>query len=165
MATHSSVLAWRIPGTGEPGGLRSMGSHRVGHHWSDLAAAAAATPPGMAHLNSWRKLLLKSIGGPSGLSLLVQGSPTPAVSGAMVSDLRPAPSLAIHPQDSGWVRKSVPLTCLPPQVMQDIGTHTRPEKRPLQQRTPPSCIRITWGDARGFWSTIRPKTARVKPPK
>ena len=38
-ATHSSVLAWRIPGTGEPGGLPSMGSHRVGHNWSDLAAA------------------------------------------------------------------------------------------------------------------------------
>ena len=31
MATHSSILAWRIPGTGEPGGLPSMGSHRVGH--------------------------------------------------------------------------------------------------------------------------------------
>ena len=42
MATHPSVLAWRIPGTGEPGGLPSMGSHRVGHNWSDLAAAAAA---------------------------------------------------------------------------------------------------------------------------
>ena len=42
MATHSSVLAWRIPGTGEPGGLLSMGSHRVGHDWSNLAAAAAA---------------------------------------------------------------------------------------------------------------------------
>ena len=42
MATHSSVLAWRIPGMGEPGGLPSMGSHRVGHNWSDLAAAAAA---------------------------------------------------------------------------------------------------------------------------
>ena len=42
MATHSSVLAWRIPGTGEPGGLPSMGSHRVGHNWSDLAAAVAA---------------------------------------------------------------------------------------------------------------------------
>ena len=41
MATHSSVLAWRIPGTGEPGGLPSMGSRRVGHDWSDLAAAAA----------------------------------------------------------------------------------------------------------------------------
>ena len=41
MATHSSVLAWRILGTGEPGGLPSMGSHRVGHNWSDLAAAAA----------------------------------------------------------------------------------------------------------------------------
>ena len=40
MATHSSVLAWRIPGTGEPGGLPSLGSHRVGHDWSDLAAAA-----------------------------------------------------------------------------------------------------------------------------
>ena len=42
MATHSSVLAWRIPGTGEPGGLPSMGSHRVGHDWSGLAAAAVA---------------------------------------------------------------------------------------------------------------------------
>ena len=39
IATHSSVLAWRIPGTGEPGGLPSMGSNRVGHDWSDLAAA------------------------------------------------------------------------------------------------------------------------------
>ena len=41
MATHSSVLAWRIQVTGEPGGLPSMGSHRVGHDWLDLAAAAA----------------------------------------------------------------------------------------------------------------------------
>ena len=43
MATHSSVLAWRIPGMGESGGLPSMGSHRVGHNWSDLAAAAYHT--------------------------------------------------------------------------------------------------------------------------
>ena len=42
MATHSSVLVWRIPGTGEPGVLPSMGSHGVGHDWCDLAAAAAA---------------------------------------------------------------------------------------------------------------------------
>ena len=42
MASHSSVLAWRIPGTGEPGGLPSMGSHRVRHDWNDLAVAAAA---------------------------------------------------------------------------------------------------------------------------
>ena len=41
MAPHSSVLAWRIPWTEEPGGLLSMGSHRVEHDWSDLAAAAA----------------------------------------------------------------------------------------------------------------------------
>ena len=42
MATHSSILAWRIPGMAEPGGLLSTGSHRVRHDWSDLAAAAAA---------------------------------------------------------------------------------------------------------------------------
>ena len=64
MAIHSSVLAWRIPGTGEPGGLPSMGSHRVGHDWSDLAAAAAAiqlkwedtessTTPSLNSLWSW----------------------------------------------------------------------------------------------------------------
>ena len=54
MATHSSVLAWRIPGTGEPGGLLSMGSHRVGHDWSDLAAAAEAG--GMGIKESGQKL-------------------------------------------------------------------------------------------------------------
>ena len=42
MATHSSILAWRIPGMEEPSGLLSMGPHRVGHDWSNLAAAAAA---------------------------------------------------------------------------------------------------------------------------
>ena len=41
MATYSSVIAWRIPRMGEPGGLLSMGSHRVGHDWSDLSVAAA----------------------------------------------------------------------------------------------------------------------------
>ena len=48
MATHSSVLAWRIPGTGEPSGRPSMGSHRVGHDWSDAGAAEAAE-----HYLSW----------------------------------------------------------------------------------------------------------------
>ena len=43
MASHSSTLAWKIPWTGEPGGLPSMGSHRVGYDWSDLAAAAATS--------------------------------------------------------------------------------------------------------------------------
>ena len=42
MVTHSNTLAWKIPGTEEPGGLPSMGSHKVGHDWSDLVAAAAA---------------------------------------------------------------------------------------------------------------------------
>ena len=43
MATYSSILAWRIPGMGEPSGLPSMESHRVGHNWSDLVAAAHAS--------------------------------------------------------------------------------------------------------------------------
>ena len=45
MVTHSSVVAWRIPGTEEPSGLPSMGSHKVGHDWNNLAAAAAAAEP------------------------------------------------------------------------------------------------------------------------
>ena len=48
-ATHSSILAWRIPGTEKPGGLPSMWSHRVGHDWSDLAAAAAAAVISIIH--------------------------------------------------------------------------------------------------------------------
>jgi len=51
MATHSSILAWRIPGTGEPGGLPSMGLHRIGHDWSNLAAAAAAWS--LLYWDSW----------------------------------------------------------------------------------------------------------------
>ena len=53
MATHSSVPAWRIPGTGEPGGLLSMGSHRVGHDWSDLAVAAEVKYFFFAYLGHW----------------------------------------------------------------------------------------------------------------
>ena len=49
MATHSSVLAWRIPGMAEPGGLPSVGSHRVRHDWSDLAAAAEDEMAGWHH--------------------------------------------------------------------------------------------------------------------
>ena len=49
MAPHSSVLAWRIPGTGEPGGLPSMGSHRFRHEWSDLAAATEQLTLALSH--------------------------------------------------------------------------------------------------------------------
>ena len=57
MATHSSVLAWRIPGTGEPGGLPSMGSHRVGHDRRDLAAAAAGR---RSALSTWEQGLFRT---------------------------------------------------------------------------------------------------------
>ena len=53
MATHSSVLAWRIPGMGESGGLPSMGSHRVRYDWSDLAEAAESTQGGMFYSQQW----------------------------------------------------------------------------------------------------------------
>ena len=53
MAAHSGVLAWRIPGTGKPVGLPSMGSHRVGHDWSDLAAAAAVVEGKVKWLFGW----------------------------------------------------------------------------------------------------------------
>ena len=52
MATHSSVLAWRIPGTEEPSGLPSLGSHRVGHDWSDIAAARQVYIPSDLEVNT-----------------------------------------------------------------------------------------------------------------
>ena len=83
MATHSSILAWRIPGTGEPGGLPSMGSHRVGPDWSNLAAAAAAASsiyPGLKRSSTnvynewmyeriaWKKARKTRVGGGHGCS-------------------------------------------------------------------------------------------------
>ena len=56
MATHSSVLAWRIPGTGEPSGLPSMGSHTVGHDWSDLAIALLLLLKSYIHMTTNKHL-------------------------------------------------------------------------------------------------------------
>ena len=61
MATHSSVLAWRVPRMGEPGGLPSVGLHRVGHDWRDLAAAVAAwssSKDTKVHLKTWITIFL-----------------------------------------------------------------------------------------------------------
>ena len=57
LATHSSILGWRIPGTEEPTGLLSMGLHRVGHNWSDLAAAASENSWGWWPVVSLRPLM------------------------------------------------------------------------------------------------------------
>ena len=77
IATHSSVVVWRIPRTGEPGGLLSMGSHRVGHDWSYLAAAAAAASESCPvsieptfSLHSALEILQDIEGSPPHLSLL-----------------------------------------------------------------------------------------------
>ena len=66
MATLSSVLAWRIPGTAEPGGLPSMGSHRVRHNWSNLAAAAGC----LCVISSLGKTLLKGDSGRMKVTIL-----------------------------------------------------------------------------------------------
>ena len=58
MATHISVLAWRIPGTAEPGGLPSVGSHRVEHNSSDLAAATVITCTVASEENEQETVLL-----------------------------------------------------------------------------------------------------------
>ena len=58
MATHSSVLAWRIPGTGEPSGLPSMGLHRVGHDWSDFVVVATFITTCNLELESWVFLVI-----------------------------------------------------------------------------------------------------------
>ena len=60
MATHSRVLAWKVPGTVEPGGLPSMGSHIVGHDWSDLAAAAAAATTNYFYIQIFQAFLKKT---------------------------------------------------------------------------------------------------------
>ena len=75
MATHSRVLAWRIPGMGEPDGLPSMGSHRVGHDWSDLAAAAAAAARHIIHPDLRNVFHLPSFS--LSVQLLLHHHPTP----------------------------------------------------------------------------------------
>ena len=66
MATHSSTLAWRIPGTVEPSGLPSMGLHRVGHDWWDLAAAAAGRSASLLEVLDERELFLYLLHHPEG---------------------------------------------------------------------------------------------------
>ena len=71
MSTHSSILAWRIPGMEETGGLPSMGSHRVEHSWHNLAAAAAAKPlTCVDHNKLWK--ILKVMGIPDHLTCLLR---------------------------------------------------------------------------------------------
>ena len=101
MATYSSILVWRIPETEEPGGLSSMGSHRVGHDWSDLAEAAAAAkftctfiPPlsSSATLSGWKIC-----------SLLMVSNKSSKVNGFM--DLLPAalPCIVTLTWEGSWL--------------------------------------------------------------
>ena len=80
MATHSSILAWGIPGTGEPGGLLSMGSHRVGHDGSNLAAAATISRPVILeqhpHINKLHTSILNYAPAAKGDQTLEESCPT-----------------------------------------------------------------------------------------
>ena len=102
MATHSRVLAWRIPGTGEPGGLPSMGSHRVGHDWSDLAAAAADLSCHTRDLSLWRVASLVVGHGPgsAGSEAELRGLSCPANIWELNSLTRGRPCI---PQKAWWI--------------------------------------------------------------
>ena len=106
MATHSSVPAWSILGTGEPGRLPSMGSHRVRHDWSDLAAAAArkilhvmeqlnryATTPKPGRRSCWSPST-ESLCSTTGEANTVRRSHTTAKSSPLLSKARKSPSKA-----------------------------------------------------------------------
>ena len=95
MATHSSVLAWRIPGTVEPGGLLSMGSHRVRHDWSDLAAAAAALRTCICQAHCLQKVLNK-------LSLWNKDHDAPAVGDQVLETSRVSGSMCSSPYAPWW---------------------------------------------------------------
>ena len=101
---HSSVLAWRIPGTGEAGGLPSMGSHRVGHDWSDLAAAAAA-----ASGQAIGRALGTPFTSPDSLTLLSVGNPAVCTSAAHL------------PRPPGWPWPQHPSIDFAPQKA-EVGT-------------------------------------------
>ena len=102
MATHSSVLAWRIPGMGEPGGLPSMWSHRVGHDWSDLAAAVAAAAAAakfvIAFLPRSKCLLISWLQSPSAVILepkKIKSVPVSIVSPSICHEVM-GPDAGIH---------------------------------------------------------------------
>ena len=141
MATHSTVLAWRIPGTGQPGGLPSMGSHRVGHDWRDLAASSSRAslaaqlvnnPPAIQETWVWslsqEDPLVKGTAAHS--SILAWRIPWTAVHGVTESD---TPSLSLSRfqvflggsdlgiQGSGPAYDSVVLPWLPFKCTWDIS--------------------------------------------
>ena len=120
MATHSSVLAWRIPGMGEPGGLPSMGSQRVGHDWSDLADIVPDTEmrsiSSLSNTTSWSLPLHPCLNSLMGFHLTWQGHSS-SLHCHLIAILSSSgtclltPSLAI---DSGWVHRSHEQSTHPP---------------------------------------------------
>ena len=65
-ATHSSILAWRIPGTEEPGRLLSMGPQRVGHYWATFTLRCVVSVILKLHKGKWEKMPKKGLGSPGG---------------------------------------------------------------------------------------------------
>ena len=101
METHSSVLAWRVPGTGEPGGLLCMGSHRVGHDLSDLAAAATATASQMPGTHTSVSFIQTS--------LLSSAPKSQLPNGCLFLDITQGDSITLR--HANQMKKSVSLFC------------------------------------------------------
>ena len=122
MATHSSVLAWRIPWMEKPGRLPSMGSHRVGHDWSNLAAAAAAEgafgfmghQPGPPQLPQWES---HSVPTPHYLPGPSRGT---ATCGSKTEFHRDSANRQSHSPDTPWAQERWPPCSSPPAT----ATHT-----------------------------------------
>ena len=120
MATHSSVLAWRIPGTAEPGGLPSMGSHRVGHDWSDLAAVyieiRASLPWPFWHVGQiilcYKRLpCLRSLAAPLPSAKCLQTLPNPLEGGKELSLVKVCALSCIQLFATSWtVAHQAPLS-------------------------------------------------------
>ena len=147
MATHSSVLAWRIPGTGETGGLLSMGSHRVGHDRSNLAAAYVYQHP---FLPTWGP---GQAGGDGGHSMDIVGDRphrsqgSPALTRPLIRCLAPwSPCLIDRVPDELWTE------------VRDIVQETRIKTIPMEKK----CKRAKWLSEEALQIAVKRKKAKSK---
>ena len=145
MATHSSVLAWRIPGTVEPGGLPSLGSHRVRPNWSNLATAAAEAQRCYIRIRMGRECPRKRFGGEVRLELSVFGRI------AVVQVSKSCPPLC-DPMDY-----SIPGFPVLHYLLEFAQTHVHwvgDSIQPSHLLSPPSLLALNLSQHQGLWKGV-----------